>query len=43
MVVYSLPATEAIERFYAIADRHGWVLSETFEHAIAALERTAAN
>jgi hypothetical protein len=32
---------EAIERFYAIADRHGWVLGETFERAIAALERDA--
>ena len=34
---------ETIERFYAIADRHGWVLGETFERAIAALERTAEN
>ena len=30
---------ETIERFYAIADRKGWVLGETFERAIAALER----
>jgi hypothetical protein len=28
---------ETIERFYAIADRHGWVLGETFERAIARL------
>ncbi len=34
---------ETIDRFYAIADRHGWVLGEAFERAIAALERTAAN
>jgi hypothetical protein len=34
---------ETIDRFYAIADRHGWVLGETFERAVAALERTAAN
>jgi hypothetical protein len=34
---------ETIDRFYAIADLHGWVLGETFERAIAALERTAAN
>jgi hypothetical protein len=34
---------ETIERFYAIADRHGWVLGETFERAIAALERDGAS
>jgi hypothetical protein len=34
---------ETIDRFYAIADRQGWVLGEAFERAIAALERTAAN
>ena len=34
---------ETIERFYAIADRHGWVLGETFERAIAALERVGAS
>ncbi len=34
---------ETIERFYAIADRHGWVLGETFERAIAALEHSGAN
>jgi hypothetical protein len=34
---------ETIERFYAISDRNGWVLGETFERAIAALERTAEN
>ena len=34
---------ETIDRFYAIADRYGWVLGEAFERAIAALERTGAN
>ena len=34
---------ETIDRFYAIADLHGWVLGETFERAVAALERTVAN
>jgi hypothetical protein len=34
---------ETIDRFYAIADRNGWVLGETFERAIAALERIGAN
>lgn len=31
--------TQAIEAFYAIADRQGWVLGETFERAIDALKR----
>jgi hypothetical protein len=31
--------TQAIEAFYAIADRQGWVLGETFERAINALQR----
>ena len=34
--------TEAIEAFYAIADQQGWVLGETFERAIDALERNLA-
>jgi len=34
---------ETIERFYAIADRHGWVLGEAFERAIAALEHGSGN
>jgi hypothetical protein len=34
---------ETVERFYAIADRYGWVLGETFERAIAALERTPSS
>lgn len=31
-----------IEAFYKIADRHGWVLGETFERAVATLERELA-
>jgi hypothetical protein len=31
--------SEAIDAFYAIADREGWVLGEAFEHAVEALER----
>jgi hypothetical protein len=34
---------ETIERFYAIAYRYSWVPGETFERAIAALERNGAN
>jgi hypothetical protein len=34
---------ETVERFYAIADRYGWVLGETFERAIAALERNSTD
>lgn len=34
---------EAIEAFYAIADQRGWVLGETFEHAIEALQRDLAS
>ena len=30
---------EAIDAFYEIADRQGWVLGETFERAVAALGR----
>lgn len=30
---------DTVERFYAIADRYGWVLGEAFERAIGALER----
>lgn len=35
--------TETIERFYKIADKHGWVLGETFERAVAALDRDLAS
>ena len=34
---------DIIERFYALADRKGWVLGETFERAVTALERDSAN
>lgn len=30
---------EAIETLYRISDNHGWVLGETLEHALAALEK----
>jgi hypothetical protein len=33
---------DVIEAFYGIADRKGWVLDETFECAVAALERELA-
>lgn len=29
----------AVDAFYAISDRQGWVLGETLEHALAALEK----
>jgi len=31
--------SETLDSFYKIADREGWVLGETFEKAIAALDR----
>ncbi len=34
---------ETIDAFYAISDRRGWVLGETLEHALAALERELIN
>lgn len=30
---------EAVDAFYAISDKQGWVLGETLEHAVAALRR----
>ena len=33
---------DVIETFYGIADQKGWVLGETFERAVAALERELA-
>jgi hypothetical protein len=30
---------ETIEALYAIADRQGWLVGETLEHALAALQR----
>ena len=29
---------EAVDAFYKLADQHGWVLGETFERAVIALE-----
>lgn len=29
---------EAIDEFYAISDKQGWVLGETLEHAVTALQ-----
>ena len=34
--------TETVEGFYAIADAQGWLLGETAEHALAALQRELA-
>ena len=35
----NLKVTDAcLQRFYALADGHGWVLGEAFERAVAALE-----
>ncbi len=33
---------ETIEALYAIADRQGWLIGETLEHALAALQRELA-
>jgi hypothetical protein len=33
---------ETVDAFYAISDRKGWVLGETLEHALTALERQLA-
>jgi hypothetical protein len=30
---------ETVEALYAIADRQGWLVGETLEHALAALQR----
>jgi len=30
---------QTVEALYAIADRQGWLVGETLEHALAALER----
>lgn len=35
-------AQETVDAFYAVADRQGWVLGETLEHALAALQRDLA-
>lgn len=33
---------ETVEAFYAVADRHGWVLGEAFERAVELLQREHA-
>jgi hypothetical protein len=33
---------ETLDCFYAMADRHGWVLGETLERAVLALEKELA-
>jgi hypothetical protein len=33
---------EAVAAFYAISDQQGWVLGETLDHAVAALQRELA-
>lgn len=33
---------ETLESFYALADRQGWILGETFERAITALSKELA-
>jgi hypothetical protein len=39
-VQFNLKASqETVDAFYAISDRNGWVLGETLEHALAALQR----
>ena len=35
-------AASTLQSFYEITDRHGWVLGETLERAIAALQRELA-
>jgi hypothetical protein len=35
-------ASAPIEALYAIADRHGWLVSEALEHALAAVKRELA-
>ena len=34
---------ETLDRFYQLADAQGWVLGETLEHAVIALEEKIAN
>jgi hypothetical protein len=42
-VQFNVKASQAtVDAFYAISDRQGWVLGETLEHALAALERELA-
>ncbi len=42
-VQFNLKASqETVDAFYAISDQQGWVLGETLEHALAALQRALA-
>jgi hypothetical protein len=36
------PAERCVEALYAIADRQGWLVDETLERALAALQRELA-
>ena len=36
-------AQETVDAFYAISDQQNWVLGETLEHALAALQRELSN
>jgi hypothetical protein len=39
-VQFNVKASQnTVDAFYAISDRQGWVLGETLEHALAALQR----
>ncbi len=43
-VQFNVKASQnTVDAFYAISDRQGWVLGETLEHALAALERELSN
>lgn len=42
-VQFNLKASqETVDAFYAISDQQGWVLGETLEYAVAALQREMA-
>jgi len=42
-VQFNIKASQdTVDGFYAISDRQGWVLGETLEHALAALQRELA-
>ncbi len=42
-VQFNIKASQdTVDEFYAISDRQGWVLGETLEHALVALQRELA-
>jgi hypothetical protein len=41
-VTYALTKQATVDRLVEVADRCGWVLGETLEHALAALDRELA-